>query len=99
MVRTYLYAPQDTATPWRIRGRRHGHYDHGHYGGDRGTACAGFAGVAGFFLVQDLRSRFYLLQGWQGCLRTLEDETPLELPPGASLSQTLAFHNQVSDET
>jgi hypothetical protein len=51
------------------------------------------------YIVQELRSGSYPLQGWQGCLRTLEDETPLELPPGASLSKTLTFHNQIGDET
>jgi hypothetical protein len=52
-----------------------------------------------FLLGQELRSRSYLLYCWHGRLRTLEDETPLELPPGASLSKTLAFHNQIGDET
>jgi hypothetical protein len=50
-------------------------------------------------LEQELRSGSYLLQCGQDCLRTLEDETPLELPPGATLSKTLAFHHQVGDET
>ena len=48
---------------------------------------------------QELRSRSSLLSCWQSRLRTLEDETPLELPPGASLSKPLTFHNQVGDET
>jgi len=35
--------------------------------------------------VQELRGCSYLLQGWQCELSALEDEAPLELPPGASL--------------
>jgi hypothetical protein len=36
-------------TGGRTRGRRPGHHDHSQHGGDFGTACAGLAGLAGFF--------------------------------------------------
>lgn len=46
-------------------------------------------------IPQKLRSVSNPLQSWQGKLFALEDETPLELPPGASGVKTFAFHNQV----
>src|SRR4029450_5403048 len=49
MVRKYRNEPQDTAALWTTRGRRHGHHDHGQYGGDLGTACLGLRPLAGFF--------------------------------------------------
>src|SRR5215831_1707559 len=45
-------------------------------------------------LEQELRSRSDPLQGWQCELSALEDEAPLELPPGALLVETFAFHNE-----
>jgi len=50
-------------------------------------------------LKQELRGCSYLLQGWQCELSALEDEAPLELPPGASLVKTFTFHQQIRHQT
>ena len=47
---------------------------------------------------QELRSRSDPLQSWQCELSALEDEAPLELPPGAVLVETFAFHNEIHHE-
>ena len=44
---------------------------------------------------QELRSRSDPLQGWQCELSALEVEAPLELPPGALLVETFAFHHEI----
>jgi hypothetical protein len=49
--------------------------------------------------VQELRGCSYLLQGWQCELSALEDEAPLELPPGASLVKTFTFHQHIRHQT
>src|SRR6516165_3942906 len=49
-------------------------------------------------LGQELRSRSDPLQSWQCELSALEDEAPLELPPGALLVETFAFHNEIRHE-
>jgi len=48
---------------------------------------------------QELRGRSHPLQGWQCELSALEDEAPLELPPGASLVKTFTFHQQIRHQT
>src|SRR4029453_6574100 len=48
---------------------------------------------------QELRGCSYLLQGWQCELSALEDEAPLELPPGASLVKTFTFHQHIRHQT
>jgi hypothetical protein len=50
-------------------------------------------------IEQELRGCSYLLQGWQCELSALEDEAPLELPPGASLVKTFTFHQQIRHQT
>ena len=50
------------------------------------------------FLEQELRGCSHPLQGWQCELSALEDEAPLELPPGALLVETFAFHNEIRHE-
>src|SRR5262252_4510520 len=47
------------------------------------------------FQEQRLRGRSHPLQGWQCELSPLEDEAPLELPPGALLVKTFAFHHEI----
>lgn len=44
---------------------------------------------------QRLRGRSHPLQSWQCELSALEDEAPLELPPGASLIKPFTFHNHI----
>src|SRR5262245_24135474 len=55
------------------------------------------AGTA--YLQQELRSGSDPLQSWQCELSTLEDEAPLELPPGASLIQPFTFHQPIRHQT
>jgi hypothetical protein len=49
-------------------------------------------------LQQKLRSRSDPLQGWQCELSALEDEAPLELPPGASLLKPFTFYDHIRHE-
>ena len=46
-------------------------------------------------LEQRLRGRSHPLQSGQCELSILEDEAPLELPPGALLVETFAFHQEI----
>src|SRR5262245_29053582 len=48
---------------------------------------------------QKLSSRFEPLQCWQRHTRTPEDETALELTPGAMLSKAFTFHNKICHQT
>jgi hypothetical protein len=52
-----------------------------------------------FNLWQELRGRSHPLQGWQCELSAVEDEAPLELPPGASLLQPFTFPQQRRHQT
>src|SRR5262249_39059259 len=45
--------------------------------------------------LQRLRGHLHPLQSWQCELSTLEDEASLELPPGALLVETFAFHHEI----
>ena len=62
------------------------------------TALAGSRGLSRL-LKQELRGCSHPLQGWQCELSALEDEAPLELPPGASLVKTFTFHQQIRYQT
>jgi len=50
-------------------------------------------------LEQELRSGSDPLQSWQCEPSALEDEAPLELPPGASLIKPFTFHQQIRHQT
>ena len=50
-------------------------------------------------LLQKLHSRSEPLQCWQRHTRAPEDETALELTPGAMLSKAFTFHNKICHQT
>src|SRR5215470_16900479 len=58
-----------------------------------------FEGMQLALLKQKLRSRSDPLQCWQSHTRALEDETALELPPGAMLIKPFTLHDKIRHQT